>query len=93
MLHEPVTSSNVLGMMVALWGRKLFLYKTIIMQTNKPGTSSPDAIRTIIEHRVHWGKSLKAIIVPLMQLINTAETMSQQSPFSTAGRGTQTHIV
>lgn len=41
MLHELVTSSNVLGMMVALQRRGFFLYnETIVTQTNKPGMPS-----------------------------------------------------
>ena len=43
------------------------------------------------EHR--RTQTTRAIVVPLMETVDMAKTLSQQSPFSTAGRVTQTHTV
>ena len=40
MLHEPVATSKVLDLMVAIQERRLSLHKPIIMQINSAGMSS-----------------------------------------------------
>lgn len=73
--------------MVAIQEEIVSAVKPITMQINKPGMSSPiltgpDVIRRPAE------QTTRAIVVPLMETVDMAKTLSQQSPFSTVGRVT-----